>query len=73
MRFIENLWLIAPSRAHSDPKIENGLIFWTDPLAWVAIGGIWMFFFLRTLGSKRLLAQNVADQPEPMTHVAHAH
>ena len=72
MRVVESLWVIAPSGAHraSDP----GGVYYTDLFAFLGVGGIWMFLYLRNLGTEPLLPQNASDQPELIDdHSAHGH
>jgi hypothetical protein len=86
MRFVECLWIIAPSGGHRDidaAKLlplgstwwtgDSGQIFWTDFIAFAAVGGIWIANFLRILGSKPLIARNIADLPEMVSAHETAH
>jgi hypothetical protein len=77
MRAIHELWLYAPSGPHRDnPWIAHpatGHIYWQDAAAWVGIGGIWFYLFVKNLASQPLLARNVADQPEVLSHGTPAH
>jgi hypothetical protein len=86
MRFVESLWIIAPSGGHRDVdaanllpagstwwKGDSGHIYWTDFIAFAAVGGIWIANFLRILGSKPLIARNVADLPEMVSAHEKAH
>jgi hypothetical protein len=70
MRFVECLWVIAPSGPHraADP---SG-VYWTDFAAFLGVGGIWVFLYLRRLGTQPLLPQNATHQPEPISHGTHA-
>jgi hypothetical protein len=69
MRILENLWLVAPSGQHRDSDLSG--IYWTDIVAWLGVGGIWMFNYLRILGSKPMLPKNASHQPELVIHGAH--
>ena len=66
MRVVESLWVVAPSGPHRSQ--DTGGIFITDLFAFAGIGGIWVFNYLRTLGSQPLLPQNATHQPEPISH-----
>ncbi len=70
MRIVEGLWVIAPSNMHrtADP---SG-VYWTDIFAFLGVGGIWVFLYLRTLGTEPMLPQNATHQPEPIRHGTHA-
>jgi hypothetical protein len=86
MRFVESLWIVAPSGGHRDIEAaaalvrgstwwhgDSGHIYWTDPIAFVAVGGIWIANFVRILGSKPLVAKNIADLPEMVSAHGTAH
>jgi hypothetical protein len=64
MRIVDNLWALAPNGPH---RTDSGHIYLTDISAWAGIGGIWFYFFVRTLASQRLLAHNIADEPHVLT------
>ena len=77
MRIVDNLWLTAPS----GPFREPGGIYWTDPLLFLGIGGIWIYFFLGNLGAAPLVALHTSRDPSSdesrvehgiATHSAHA-
>ena len=71
MRWLDFYWQAAPSFSggHAAPdggwpewpraaSALHGAAFhlsWLDPLAPIAIGGIWMWFFIRQLGKRTLL------------------
>ena len=75
MQMLYSLWLFAPSGPHRQVVLVNGLltdpsgarIYFTDLLALVGIGGVWMHRYLKTLASKPILALNVADMPAIVT------
>ena len=69
MRIVESLWVIAPSGPHR--AADPGGVYLTDAFAFLGVGGIWMFLYLRTLGTEPLLPQNATHQPEPISHGAH--
>jgi hypothetical protein len=77
MRGVHELWVFAPSGAHRDnPWIlhpATGHIYWQDVVAWIGIGGIWFYLFVKNLASQPLLARNIADQPEVIAHGTPAH
>ena len=70
MRIVESLWVIAPSGPHR--TTDPAGVYWTDVAAFLGVGGIWMFNYLRMLGTQPLLPQNATDQPEPISHGTHA-
>ena len=70
MRVVESLWVIAPSGAHR--TADPGGVYLTDLIAFLGVGGIWMFLYLYNLGTEPLLPQNATDQPEPISHATHA-
>jgi hypothetical protein len=70
MRVVDCLWVTAPSGPHRN---DAGRIFWTDPVAFVAIGGIFLAFFFWNLARHPLLPQNATDQPELVTTHGAAH
>jgi hypothetical protein len=77
MRFIENLWVFAPNGIHFNPEGNAGHVLWTDFAAWAGVGGVWIYFYIRTLATQPLLVKNAADQPkmigfEVIQHGAHA-
>lgn len=61
MRFVELYWLIQPA-------FENGTShfawIWLDAGAWLAIGGLWISFFLRELAKRPLLPEHDPRFPE---------
>ena len=87
MRFVECLWVIAPSGMHRDyaasllapvtsawhAKGDPDHIYLTDLFAFAAVGGIWIAYYLRNLGSQRLIALNAADLPEMVPHGSPSH
>jgi hypothetical protein len=81
MQIMYGLWLYAPSGLHRnnigpDHKLmdpSGSGVTWTDLVAFVGIGGLWLSSYLKRLSSKPLLALNVADQPEIIVHGTPAH
>ena len=80
MRLVEALWVTAPSGSYRDVDAyrrlaspstwwhgDDGQIYLTDLFAFAAVGGLWLFFYVRRLGTTRLIAQNIADLPEMVT------
>jgi hypothetical protein len=45
-RVLDVLWTIAPS----GPEGTVGGFYWTDPIAWLGVGAIWLSVFLWHLG-----------------------
>jgi hypothetical protein len=70
MRVVDNLWTLAPNGPH---RSNSGHIYFYDLTAWAGVGGIWVFLFVRNLGAHRLLAHNIADEPQVLTHEGLAH
>jgi hypothetical protein len=62
MRIVDALWLVAPSGPHRTDELSG--VYWTDVVAWLGIGGIWLFVYLWRLGTIPLLPENATDQPE---------
>jgi hypothetical protein len=75
MAMLYVLWLHAPSGPHRQVVLSGGVlidpagssIYFTDLLALVGIGGLWISRYSKTLASKPLLALNIADMPEIVT------
>jgi hypothetical protein len=64
VRFLDIFWIIEPALR------QRGLeIYWTDIVAPIGLGGIWLAFFLRNLNARPLLATNDPRN----TYVGHAH
>jgi len=55
MRVVDLLWLAAPSRALDS---AGSTVTWTDPVGVVAVGGLWLWLFVRELGRRPLLPVN---------------
>lgn len=72
MRAVDYLWLLGPSGPH---RPQDGGIYWTDLVAFIGVGGLWVFTFLSILPGRPILPENATDQPESLTddlHSAHA-
>ena len=75
MRIIETEWLVGPSGAGRS-KMEMQPAHPIDFIALVAVGGLWMWNYLRILSTQPLMPRNATHQPsEIVTHgtAAHAH
>ncbi len=74
MRIVDNLWLTAPSGPYRTMNRQDNIggIYWTDLVAWLGIGGIWLFFYLWRLDGIPLLPENASDQPDPLENGLHA-
>lgn len=70
MRIVDNLWLTAPSGPLQQRQMSG--VYWTDIVAWLGMGGIWLFVYLWMLARVPLLPQNASDQPEILTNGIHA-
>jgi hypothetical protein len=68
MRIVESLWVIAPSTNSVARAGDPGSAAWTDIVAFLGVGGIWVFLYLRALASEPMLPLNATDQPEPINH-----
>lgn len=55
MRLVDVLWLAAPSRPLNS---AGATLAWTDPVAAVALGGVWLWLYVRELGRRPLLPVN---------------
>jgi hypothetical protein len=76
MRIVQDLWVTAPMGAHRDWWDPTGAIYLSDLFAWLGVGGIWMFLYLRRLGTEVMLPSNAFHQPAVLTdsaHGTHAH
>jgi len=81
MQVIYCLWTFGPSGFHRQVVMtSNGLIdpsgthiYWTDLAAFAGIGGLWIYSYLKRLSSQPMMALNIADQPEIVTHGTPAH
>jgi hypothetical protein len=79
MQMVYHIWLFAPSGPHrvgfnGSPIDPSGAhIYWTDLAALAGIGGLWLSNYFKKLSSQPMLAMNVADQPEIVTHGTPAH
>ena len=71
MRVVESLWVIAPANDHLASARDSGSILWTDPVALLGVGGVWVFLYLRALGTEPLIPQNATHQPQRITHAVH--
>jgi hypothetical protein len=79
MQVIYSLWFFAPSGFHrvgfnGDPVDPSGShIYLTDFFAFAGVGGLWLYSYFKRLSAQPLLASNIADQPEIVTHGTPAH
>jgi hypothetical protein len=65
MRVLDALWVIAPPNGvHIARPDEAGQVLWSDLLAFLGVGGIWVFLYLRTLGTEPMMPLNASDQPD---------
>lgn len=63
MSFVNNYWLIAP--AFSPSRFD---LSWTDPVAFVAVGGLWLAMFLRELRARPIMPIHEAVLKEAPSH-----
>jgi hypothetical protein len=76
MRVVETCWVIIPPTTHHIGRSsDHGLPHLADLFAFVGVGGLWIYNYLRTLGTQPLLPQNATHQPEPISqgHRSTAH
>jgi hypothetical protein len=66
MRWVDLIWQSRPSLAHG-PEAGLGL-HWLDLVTPVAVGGLWVFAFVRELAGRPLLAVNDPYLPEALGH-----
>ena len=71
MRVVESLWVIAPSNTHVAHASDPGNILWTDVVAFLGVGGVWLYLYFRTLATQPMLPQNATHQPELISHGTH--
>ena len=66
MRFVDTIWLVAPVFEHHGFPIH-----WMNIVLPLGIAGIWVFVFVRQLGSRALLPLNDPYFKEAFAHDAH--
>jgi hypothetical protein len=53
MRILDVFWIVIPAFR------QRGLeVYWTDVVALIGLGGIWLAYFIKNLKSRPLLASN---------------
>ena len=57
MRVIDLYWVLKPAFFHNEPGTHT-FISWMDIVSPIAIGGIWLWFFLWQLGNRALIPIN---------------
>jgi len=68
VRFVDVFWIVEPAFR------QRGLqIFWTDIVAPIGIGGIWIAFFIRKLKARPLLASNDPRDTYSPAALSHGH
>jgi hypothetical protein len=67
MRLVDLFWLIAPKFSKGD-----FLMTWTDVVAPIGIGGLWLAFFLWQLKQRPLIPFNDPQLPEVLEAAHHA-
>jgi hypothetical protein len=66
LRIVDVFWIVVPAFR------QRGLeIYWTDIVAPIGLGGIWLAFFIRHLKARPLLASN--DPRNTYVRAAHGH
>jgi hypothetical protein len=75
MRLVDLIWYVAPSFRHFAPGSEHagpGLIpmHWMDIAIPVGLAGLWVYLFVRQLGSRSLFAMNDPYLKETFAHEA---
>lgn len=78
MRVLDLFWFLRPAVPHGGGDEHHGLSLmtalstvWIDVSALAAIGGIWMFLFLRGLSRRPLLPVNDPNFEEALAHGRH--
>jgi hypothetical protein len=66
MRLVDVLWQVEPGFALQSPGF-----YWLYPAATAAIGGLWLYLFLRELKKRPLLPVNDPYLPEAIAHEHH--
>jgi hypothetical protein len=66
MRWVDLLWQVEPAFAERNPAM-----YWLYLAAPVAIGGLWVFFFIRELKKRPLLPLQDPYLPEAIAHEHH--
>ena len=68
MRVLDVFWIVEPAFR------QRGLeVYWTDLVALIGLGGIWLAFFIRNLKSRPLLASNDPRDTYSLLAKAHGH
>jgi hypothetical protein len=68
MKILDVFWIVVPAFR------QRGLeVAWTDPVALIGLGGIWLAFFIRNLKSRPLLASNDPRDTYSLLAKAHGH
>jgi hypothetical protein len=68
VRILDVFWIVAPAFR------QKGLeVYWTDIVALIGIGGIWLSFFIRNLKSRPLLADHDPRDTYSLLAKAHGH
>jgi hypothetical protein len=67
LRAVDIYWLLAPSLG-----AERVLPHWMDLAAWLGLGGIWMWWFVRELGRRPLVPAHDPRVEESRAEAAHA-
>jgi hypothetical protein len=63
MRWVDLVWQVEPA---FDPKQQNPAMYWMYLAAPIAIGGLWLAYFLRELRSRPMLPVNDPYLPEAL-------
>ena len=63
MRFVDTAWLVLPAFSAG-----NMVIHWTDLTLPIGLGGIWLWFYARNLGSRPLLPEHDPGFEEAVAH-----
>jgi hypothetical protein len=68
MRVLDVFWIVAPAWR------QRGLeVYWTDLVALIGLGGIWLAYFIRNLKARPLLASNDPRDTYSLLAKAHGH
>ena len=68
MRFVDLMWLIGPAFGHDGHAAS---ISWLHPAAFAAVGGLFLWYFIRQLQDRPLLPINDPYLEEALEHAAH--
>ncbi len=64
VRLLDLYWLLAPDLLGYGPRLVRFTVHWLDVAAPLALGGLWLFFFARQLGTRPILPVGEPEMAE---------